>query len=144
MERVKKKERKRIHIARNDIMRLKEMIGIVREVSEGHEPVLRKLERKLDRVQPCRAEDISDRVVTMNTVFRGAFLNTGRESVFWLGFPYAIDHDGKKLSVLTPMGVALLGSRLGTVIKWKTRTGYGRLIVKDIIYQPEASKDYHL
>lgn len=144
IESAKRTKERRIYITETDAARLKEMISVNREVNGENEPLLCKLEEKLDSVRLCHAENISERVVTMNTVSRVMFSNTEGETVFWLGYPHAINYDGKKLSILTPIGVALLGSRVGDSVEWETPAGCGELIVKDILYQPEACGDYHL
>lgn len=144
IEIAKRTKERRIYITQTDAARLKEMISVSREVNGENEPLLCKLEEKLGSVRLYHAENISERVVTMNTVSRVMFLNTEGESIFWLGYPDAINYDGKKLSILTSIGIALLGSRAGDWVEWETPAGRGQLMVKDILYQPETCGDYHL
>ena len=46
---------------------------------------------------------------------------------------------GSRLSVLTPLGVRLLGFRVGDVIEWPVPCGVRRLRVERILFQPEAA-----
>jgi regulator of nucleoside diphosphate kinase len=63
---------------------------------------------------------------------------------YTLVFPSAANIAENKLSVLAPLGMALLGYRKGDVIKWPVPSGIRKLKVDEIVYQPEAAGDYHL
>jgi regulator of nucleoside diphosphate kinase len=45
---------------------------------------------------------------------------------------------------LAPLGLALLGTRVGQIVKFDAPAGQRRLKVERILYQPEASGDFHL
>jgi regulator of nucleoside diphosphate kinase len=64
--------------------------------------------------------------------------------VYSLVFPNEADIDEGKISVLAPVGTAMIGYRVGDVIEWEVPSRLRRLKVEEIIYQPEASGDYHL
>ena len=49
-----------------------------------------------------------------------------------------------KISILAPIGTAMLGYEVGDSFEWDVPAGKRRLLVKRILYQPEASGDYHL
>jgi regulator of nucleoside diphosphate kinase len=51
---------------------------------------------------------------------------------------------GSRLSVLTPLGVRLLGARVGDVIEWPVPSGVRRLRVQRILFQPRAAGDFNL
>ena len=63
---------------------------------------------------------------------------------YTLVYPDAADITDGKLSVLAPMGAALLGARQGQVVKFETPGGVRRLKVLKILYQPETAGDFHL
>jgi len=48
------------------------------------------------------------------------------------------------MSILAPIGTAILGYKLGDTIEWLAPSGLRRLRVDDILYQPEAAGDYEL
>ncbi|HOC60763.1 MAG: GreA/GreB family elongation factor [Syntrophaceae bacterium] len=52
--------------------------------------------------------------------------------------------DKDKVTILAPMGIALLGYRKGDMIEWKVPSDVKKIRGDEIIYQPEASGDYHL
>ena len=49
-----------------------------------------------------------------------------------------------RISIISPAGVALLGSQEGEVVSWRIPTGLAEFKVKKVIYQPEAAGDYYL
>jgi regulator of nucleoside diphosphate kinase len=61
-----------------------------------------------------------------------------------LVFPENADLKQGKVSILAPIGTAMLGYEVGDIFEWDVPAGKRRLKVKRIIYQPEASGDYHL
>jgi regulator of nucleoside diphosphate kinase len=65
-------------------------------------------------------------------------LDTGEEMICSLVFPGEADIEQHKLSVLAPIGIALLGYRAGDTLEWKVPAGLRRLKVKEVLYQPEA------
>jgi regulator of nucleoside diphosphate kinase len=83
-------------------------------------------------------------VVTMNSRVRLRDTARGQNETYTLVYPESADITQEKLSVLAPLGAALLGSRTGQTIQVKTPGGIRRLKVERILYQPEAAGDYHL
>lgn len=57
-------------------------------------------------------------------------------------FPGKANVDQKAISVLAPMGTALLGYREGDVIEWEVPAGTRRLKVLEVMYQPERAGDF--
>jgi regulator of nucleoside diphosphate kinase len=64
--------------------------------------------------------------------------------IYSLVFPNEADADEGRISILAPVGTAMIGYRVGDVIEWQVPSGLRRLKVEEIIYQPEASGDYLL
>ncbi|KAB2835548.1 MAG: transcription elongation factor GreAB, partial [Candidatus Brocadia sp.] len=71
-------------------------------------------------------------------------LETGEEETYTLVFPENADIARGKISILAPIGTAMLGYEAGDAFEWKVPAGKRRLKVKQILYQPEAAGDYHL
>jgi regulator of nucleoside diphosphate kinase len=80
----------------------------------------------------------------MNSRFRLKDLDDGEESDFTLVFPHQADFSKNKISVLAPIGVSLIGCKVGDSVSWKTPAGQKRYKILEILYQPEASGDFHL
>jgi len=83
-------------------------------------------------------------VITMNSKVRVRDMQTREESEYTLVFPHAADIKQGKISVLAPIGTALLGYKTGDVIRWEVPAGTRVLKVLSVLYQPEAAGDYHL
>ena len=88
--------------------------------------------------------DIPRDVVTMNSRVSITDTESGEQMVYTLVFPSKANIADNKLSIMAPLGMALLGYRKGDIVKWTVPSGVKKLRVDDIIYQPEAAGDYHL
>jgi len=67
-----------------------------------------------------------------------------REMLLHLVFPSEADFKLGKISILAPIGTALIGYRAGDTVEWKVPAGIRRLRIDEILYQPEAAGDHHL
>ena len=83
-------------------------------------------------------------VVTMNSRVQLVDLDTGEAMTYTLVFPDDADLRQGKISVLAPIGTAMLGYRVGDTFEWRVPAGLRRLKIEAILYQPEAAGDYHL
>ena len=59
-------------------------------------------------------------------------------------FPTEANFSEGKISVLAPIGTAILGYKQGDTIKWPVPSGVRQLKVDEILYQPEAAGNYEL
>lgn len=106
-------------------------------------PVADALNEELDRAQMCRPEEMPADVVTMNSKVRFRDLATGEEYTRSLVYPAQMRDSAEELSVMAPVGAALLGLRVGTTIHWTLPNGNEtHLEVLELLYQPEAAGDY--
>jgi len=134
----------KIYITEFDMKRLKGLIKFAKERWDKKvSQYLRELDEELDRAEIVKPEEIPTDVVTMNSTFRLHDLDSGEEFVYTLVFPARADSASGEISVLAPLGTAVLGYRVGDTINWETPAGLKRLKVKKIIYQPEARGNYH-
>jgi regulator of nucleoside diphosphate kinase len=103
-----------------------------------------KLEGELVRARVVPPEKMPHDVVTMNS--RVVFENgaTGERREVTLVYPGSADIDAGKISILTPVGTALLGLRVGQSIDWELPGGAKqRYRVAALPYQPEAAGEPH-
>lgn len=99
-----------------------------------------KLESELLRAKVVPREEIPKDVVTMNS--RVLFENetTGERREVTLVYPGMADIDAGRVSVLVPVGTALLGLRVGQSIDWELPSGTNqRYRIIGVPYQPEAA-----
>lgn len=134
----------KIYITEFDMKRLKGLIKFAEERWDKRVvPYLEELDEELDRAEVVRPEEIPIDVITMNSTFRLSNLDSGEEVVYTLVFPARADSTNGKVSILVPVGTAVLGYRVGDTVEWEVPAGLKRLRVKEIVYQPEAEGDYH-
>ncbi len=133
--------KKLIYITDNDMKRLKELIM---EADNGNKKYLRELKDELDKGEVVDSRDIPNNIITMNSKVRLSDINTQKEMICWLVFPDDSNADQGKISILAPIGTALLGYKVGDIIEWKVPAGLTKLKVEEILYQPEAAGDYQL
>jgi regulator of nucleoside diphosphate kinase len=134
----------KIYITEFDKKRLKGLIKFAEERWDNKVlPYLKDLDGELDRAEVVKPEEIPTDVITMNSTFRLSDLDTGEEVIYSLVFPADADSKNRKLSVLAPIGTAVLGYRVGDTVEWEVPAGIKRLKVDEIVYQPEAAREYH-
>ena len=80
----------------------------------------------------------------MRSMMRICDLDDNQRETYTLVYPDEADIISGKLSVLAPLGTALLGTRAGQVVSFDAPAGQRRLKVEKILYQPEAAGDLHL
>ena len=103
-----------------------------------------ELEAELARAEIVEPRDIPTTVVTMNSTVRFRVESSTEEFTLTLVYPRDMDSSSDKISILAPVGSALLGLRVGDVIDWPMPGGRSaRLHVLAIRYQPEAAGELH-
>ena len=75
----------------------------------------------------------------MNSELALRDLDTGEEMVFRLVFPSEANADQHRISVLAPLGTAVLGYRAGEAIEWVVPGRTRRVRIESVLYQPEAA-----
>mgnify|MGYP003574969874 FL=1 len=105
---------------------------------------LDQLRGELERAQIVAPQEILGDVITMNSTVALTDLDTGEEETYTLVYPENADMTQGKVSILAPIGTAMLGYRVGDVFEWEVPAGKRRLKVTKIHYQPEASGNYDL
>jgi len=101
-----------------------------------------ELRAELDRAEVVEPEDVPPDVVTMNSKVRFV-LESGEEFCLTLVYPQDIDGSADRISILAPVGSALLGLSAGEQIEWP-RPGGGVMKVRlvEVIYQPERAGEF--
>jgi regulator of nucleoside diphosphate kinase len=130
--------RDRIYITNDDFERLRRLIAGRRGANSIDHEYLDILEQELDRAEVVGPEAIPRDVVTMNSEVRLNDLESGESRVYRLIFPTQTRTENT-ISVLAPIGTAMLGYQVGDVIEWRVPKGIRRLKVVEVIYQPEAA-----
>ena len=130
--------RDRIYITKADYERLRRLIDGRRAGNGFDLEYLDTLEEELDRADVVEPDAIPRDVVTMNSEVRLRDLDSGDEKVYRLVFPTPV-RTKNSISILAPIGTAMLGYRVGNSIVWRVPKGIRRLKVLEVLYQPEAA-----
>jgi regulator of nucleoside diphosphate kinase len=128
-----------IYVTRPDMEKLRKLIDAVRENTAKPTANLDSLEKELDRARVVASTKIPKDIVTMNSVVRLQDLASEEESTYTLVFPAEANVGDNKISILAPIGTALIGYGVGDIIEWQVPSGMRRLKVQEVLYQPEAA-----
>ena len=104
----------------------------------------KELEAELDRANIVEPTEVPSTIITMNSTVDFIVESTQEEFVLTLVYPKDIDQSGEKISILAPVGSALLGLSQGDEIEWP-RPGGGliKVTIKEVTYQPEREGEFH-
>lgn len=131
-----------IYITANDAAKLHDLIRDAQSSGYRGSPYLKMLAQELNRARVVDPHSIPANVVTMNSQALLVDEETREEMEYTLVFPEDADPVAGKISVLAPIGTAMLGYREGDVFEWDTPGGSRKIRVEKIIFQPEASGDF--
>ena len=101
----------------------KGLMGVATAAIESNPDVADYLLTELDRATVVDAADIPAGLVTMNSTVTYRDIETKTDTTVTLVFPAEANIAEKKISVLSPVGVALLGLRTGGRIQWPMPNG---------------------
>lgn len=127
-----------IVITEEDYRRLEWLIDTSRRIYRRDADRLEGLERELERAVLVKSDEVSPDVITMNSRVRVKDLENGRELAYRIVFPSEANMADNRISVLAPMGTALLGLKAGATVEWMAPSGMRRFRVLEVEYQPEA------
>jgi regulator of nucleoside diphosphate kinase len=117
--------------------------SLLESLPDGAFPGRAALEAELLRAEVVDPKQVPPTVVTMNSTVR---FRVGPEEDFQLTLVYPRDADGSanRISVLAPVGSALLGLSQGDEMEWpKPGGGTVKVRIEEVTYQPERAGEYH-
>jgi regulator of nucleoside diphosphate kinase len=130
-------EKPMIHVTTWDYDRLSAVVEAFR--LRGRVPQIELLAEELDRAELIEPPAVADNVVTMHSCVKFKDHDTGEVRDVMLVYPGEEDSEQGKISIVTPVGSALLGLHAGASMTWRTMNGRTkRLEVLEVGYQPEA------
>jgi regulator of nucleoside diphosphate kinase len=128
-----------IQITENDLKKLREAMYSAKLDGYRGSPYLQQLAAELERAEVVSPRDMPADVITMNSKVLLTDITTGEALELTLVYPQDSTTDVNDISVLAPIGTAMIGYRVGDVIEWDTPDGKTSLKVEKILYQPEAA-----
>ncbi|QIB65317.1 nucleoside diphosphate kinase regulator [Kineobactrum salinum] len=118
--------------------------ALLDSLPHGSFPGSEELETELARADIVDPKDIPATVITMNSTVRFRVESSSEDFTLTLVYPKDMDATSDKISILAPVGSALIGLSVGDSMEWpKPGGGVLRVRVEEVIYQPERAGEYH-
>ncbi|MHB0957230.1 MAG: GreA/GreB family elongation factor [Pirellulaceae bacterium] len=133
-----------ILVTHNDRRRLGTVLENIHAYGTERRNYLHSLETVIEEAHAIDSADAPYDVVTMNATVELQDVDTQETEIYTLVYPEWADISLNRISVLAPIGTAILGCRVGDVVEVELPSGRRRICVKALHYQPERSGDYHL
>jgi len=135
---------RKIIITQSDKNRLRKLIENSLNSTAGGNEYIHNLDAELNQAVIVPSEKIPNDVISMNSKFILSIGDAGEDTAYSLVYPSDADISSNKISVLAPIGTAVLGYREGDTIEWNVPDGAVEIKVKKVVYQPESAGDYDL
>ncbi len=134
-------QRPNIVISSRDLQRLEKLLE---DMPANAFSGMAELEAELVRARVIEPEEIPGDIVTMNSTVRFSIDDSDEVLCKTLAYPKSLDESGDKISVMAPVGSALLGMPEGGVIEWPRPGGSNmQVTVHEIVEQPERAGQFH-
>lgn len=131
-----------LYISRNDYTQLRLFVDAALR-SDTHS-ALARLRDELGRATIIDPAALPQDLVTMDSRVRFEDLGTGEIEEYTLTFPGKADIAEGRLSILAPIGTALLGYRTGAIVDWPTPGGIRRLKIHHVTPRHEVTAETHV
>jgi regulator of nucleoside diphosphate kinase len=112
---------------------------LLRLLEQHGDAIADSLDAELHRAVIVDRRDVPPDVVTMNSEVVYEDVATGARRAVRIVYPKDADAAAGRVSVLAPIGAALLGLRVGQAIDWEVPNGRKRIRVAELRYQPESA-----
>jgi regulator of nucleoside diphosphate kinase len=133
------RDQRPIVVTRADHDRLRRLLESARVRRRWEELHLRALAEELEEAEVVDPGEVPPDVVTMRSRVRVLDMVSGETATYTLCYPVEADLAAGRLSVLAPIGTALLGYREGDVVEWPVPGGVRVLKIEKLLHQPEAT-----
>lgn len=131
-----------IYLTLKDYQRLNQVVQAQRQANGPQ--IVEALSKELKRAQVVPSDQIPADVITMNSLVKLKELKSGAVMEIAIVYPKDADLTKRKVSVLAPVGTAVLGCKVGDEVQWPVAQGTITYKVEEIMYQPEAAGDFNL
>lgn len=120
-----------IYISRDDYAKLRLLITTA--LHSKASAALTKLGQELERAAIIDPAAIPADVVTMESTVQFEDLHSSEIEEYTITFPDRANVEEKRISILTPIGTALIGCRVGDIVNWFTPGGIRQLKVRRVM-----------
>lgn len=117
-------------IAESQYQILKQLIAF--PPTEAGYKELGQLTAELNRAEVIADDQLTEDIIAINSVFEIEELNAHKKMKLTLVLPEMADLKQKKISVLSPLGVAVIGYKKGDIVDWILPAGAKRLKILEV------------
>ena len=103
-----------------------------------------KLLAELKSAKIVEQDQVESDVVTMNSIVKIHFQNNKTAMEFQLVYPADANIKERKISIFSSVASALIGYSVGDEIDWLIPSGMTKIVIDEVIYQPESAGDFDL
>jgi len=135
---------KQVIITKQDYNKINRSITEAKARNSIKKEEAEKLLAELKSAKIVDQENIDKDVVTMNSIVKIHFQNNKTNMEFQLVYPADADLKQKKISIFSAVASALIGYRVGDEIDWLIPSGMTKIVIDEVLYQPEAAGDFDL
>ncbi|QDT34771.1 nucleoside diphosphate kinase regulator [Thalassoglobus polymorphus] len=129
--------KRKIIISKEDHERLRNLFFSKFAAAFSDKPYLQSLKDELNVAEIVAPKEIPPDVVTMNSTVRLRDTRTKEVDTYTLVYPKEANIAEDKLSVLAPIGTAILGYRVGDLVRWQVPSGTISVRIDELVFQPE-------
>lgn len=122
-----------IYITRTDAEKIRDLLREAEKIQYRGSHYIADLKRELERAKIVDLQDLSPDVIVMNSTAELQDIHSGETMRLTLVFPEQADVSQDRISVLAPIGAAMLGYRVGDSFEWDTPEGRRTFRVNRII-----------
>ncbi len=132
----------KIKITELDYTRLSNLVGLARKEKGIELKNLEALAHEIKRAEKVNSKEISSEFITMNSIVHVENIDTQKPMKIKIVYPKEADFTKGHVSVLSPLGSALLGYKVGDTVQFEAPRGKVSIKILAIEYQPEANGEY--
>lgn len=126
---------KTIYLIDSDYKRLQDFINSAREYKEEDKESLDKLQIELDKATVVEESNLPQGIVSLYSTVEIYDISNEETMIYTIVFPDEADIDKQKISVLSPLGTALIGEKEGTEVELSLIRGKRKIIIKKVNIQ---------
>lgn len=136
--------KKQIIITKQDFNKIHHSITDAKAKNSIKKDEAEKLLAELKSAKVVEQDQVEADVVTMNSIVKIQFENNKHSMELQLVYPAEANLKEKKISIFSAVASALIGYRVGDEIDWLVPSGMTKIIINEIVYQPESAGDFDL
>lgn len=131
-----------IYITEHDATCLRHLLDAGRALKEADTDSRQRLQEELDRADVVAEADLPPDVVTMNSTVELEDLSDGEILTYTLVYPEQANTASGRISILAPLGIAMLGYRVGDEFEYRVPSGTLRVRIRRLLDPPAATPQH--